>query len=129
MFSSSLYAPLATLVAYAVAISAVPAASTTPSLTVKTSTSDLNADGLKNLKVTATAINMDGETLKLLDDPRGVLNPFPEDPFVITDLSGSHPSFNGATVNHSFGHVIKLHANAFCLGQPQPQGRRWPRGS
>ena len=90
---------LFSLIAYGVAVSTLPVVSTVPSLTVKTSTSNVNIDGLKNLKVTATIVNTGGETLKLLNDPRGVLDPFPEDSFTITDPSGSGPAFNGASVN------------------------------
>ena len=93
MFSSP-RASLVTLVAFAVAVSA------TPGLTLKTSTPDVYINGLENLKVTTTITNSGDETLKLLNDPRGVLNSFPENSFTITDTSGSSPSFVGARVNH-----------------------------
>ena len=88
-----LRASLVALVAYAATVSAAP------SLTVKASTSD-NVNGVRNLKVTTIVTNTCGETLKLLKDPRGVLNPFPGDSFVITNHAGSGPSFNGAMVTH-----------------------------
>ena len=106
MLSSSLRTPLVFLVTYTVAVSAVPAVSSSPSLTVETSTSNVDADGLKDLKATSTIVNTGGETLKLLNDPRGVLGFFPEDASTITDPSGSHPWFDGATVNHMSGHVV-----------------------
>ena len=115
MFSSSFYAPIAVFVAYTVAISAAPAISTTPSLTVKTSTSNVNIDGSKNLKVTATVVNTGEGTLKLLNDPRSVLNPFPEDTFTITDSSGSRLSFTGSAVNHVPGCMMDLGADSFGL--------------
>ena len=126
MFSSSICAPLTALIAYVVAVSAAPAISSSPSLTVKTSTSNDNVGGPENLKVTATIVNAGGEALKLLNDPRGVLNPFPEDTFLIIDPSGSHPSFIGATVNYKSGHAIQPHTNTSGLGQLQPYGRRCP---
>ena len=96
MFSPSLRASLVALVASAVVVSAAPG------LTVKTSTPSDKVNGLGNLKVTATVTNTGDQTLKLLKDPRGVLNTFPENTFSITDASGSSPSFNGAKVNHAF---------------------------
>ena len=99
--------PLAVLVAYVAAASAVPAISTVPSLSVRTSTSNPNIDGLENFKVTATIANTGDGTLKLLNDPRGVLNPFPEDSFTITDPSGSRPSFTGDSVSRVSGHTTK----------------------
>lgn len=89
---SSLYAPLVALVASAVYVSAAPG------LTVKISTPNINVDGLANLKVTTTVTNAGDETLKLLNDPRGVLRTFPENSFSITNPTGSGPSFIGAKV-------------------------------
>ena len=106
MFFFSLCTPLIALFAYVAISSAAPADRAAPSLSVKTSTSNANIDGLKNLKVTVTVINTGGEAIKLLNDPRGVLDPFPEDSFTITDPSGSRLSFIGARVNHTFGYVI-----------------------
>ena len=94
MLFSSPRASLVALAASAVAVSA------SPGLTVKTSTPSTNVDGLQNLKVTTTITNTGDEILKLLNDPRGVLDPFPGNSFTITDASGSRPSFVGATVNH-----------------------------
>ena len=115
MFSSSFYAPIAVFVAYTVAISAASAISTTPSLTVKTSTSNVNVDGSKNLKVTATIVNTGEGALKLLNDPRSVLSPFPEDTFTITDPSGSRLPFSGATVDHVPGCMIDLCTDSLDL--------------
>ena len=61
-------------------------------------TSDVHVHGLDNLKVTATIFNTGDETLKLLNDPRGVLDSFPENSFSITDATGSRPEFDGAKV-------------------------------
>ena len=90
---------LVVLIAYVAAVAATPAISATPSLTVRTSTSNVNVDGLENLKVTTTIVNTGDEALKLLNDPRGVLNPSPEDAFTIIGPSGSRPSFSGDSVN------------------------------
>lgn len=108
MLLSSLCAPLAGLIAYTVTVSAAPSVPTGPSLTVETSTSNVNVYGLDNLMITVTVVNTGEVALKLLNDPRGVLNPFPENTFTITDSSGSHPSFNGATVNHASGYTGNL---------------------
>ena len=94
MFCSSLGASLVALVASAAAVSAAPG------LTLKTSTPNVDIDGLENLKVTTIITNTGDETLKLLNDPRGVLDSFPENSFTITDASGSSPSFNGAKVDY-----------------------------
>ena len=105
MFSSitflcSLRTPFVALLTYATAVATAPAASATPSLTVKTSVSNVNVDKLEDLKVIATIANTGGETLRLLNDPHGVLNPFPGDSFTITDPSGSRPPFSGAEVSY-----------------------------
>ena len=127
MSACSLYAPLAFIVGYAVAVSAVPAVIAAPSLTIKTSTPNVNVDGVRNLKVTATIVNTGGETLKLLNDPRGILDPFPEDTFGITGPSGSHPSFSGVTVNRVSNYMINLRVNVFGLGQLRAHRYRRPR--
>ncbi len=88
-----LRAALVALVVSAVSISA------DPGLTVHTSTANVEVDdGLDKLKVTATVINTGDETLKLLNNPRGILNAFPENSFTITNAAGSRPMFNGAKV-------------------------------
>ena len=115
MFSSSFCAPLAVIAAYAVAISAAPAIPTALSLTVKTSTSNVDVDGSKNLKVTTTIVNTGDGTSKLLNDPRGVLSPFLEDAFTIADPSGSPPSFSVATLNQIPGCMIDPRADSFGL--------------
>lgn len=112
MFSSSLHVAFTTIVAYTVAVFAAPTVSTTstPSLTVETSNSDVNVNGLENLNV---AVNTSEETLKLLDGPRGDLDPFLEN--AITDSSGSRPLFSGTKVNHASGCMIDLSTNTFGL--------------
>ena len=116
MFSSSLRASLVALVASAIVVSAAPG------LTVKTSTPNLKVDGLENLKVTTTVTNSGDETLKLLNDPRGVLNPFPENSFSITDTAGSRPSFNGAKVSCASCHLTNM---CLCF-RPPPSGQVRP---
>ena len=115
MSSSSLYAFLIALFASVVDVSAAPAISAVPGLTVKTSVPNLSIDGLENLKITTTIVNTGGETIKLLNDPRGVLSSFPENTFTITDNSGSHPLFNGARVSRAPGFLTNLRANVFGL--------------
>ena len=97
---SYLRVSLITLVASAVAVSAAPG------LTVKTSIPDVQVDGLQNLKITATITNIGDEILKLLNDPHGVLDTFPEDSFNITGATGLHPSFNGAKASCTSGHPM-----------------------
>ena len=73
-------------------------ASTTPGVVVKISAPYVNLLG--SLKVTATVTNTGDETLTLLRDPRGILNPFPGKTFTITNSAGASPLFIGAMVNH-----------------------------
>ena len=106
---------LTLLIAYVAAIFAAPATSIAPSLTVRTSTSSINVDRLENLKVTTTIVNTGDDTLKLLNDPRGVLDPSPENAFTITGPSGSRSSFSGGSVNSVSGCTMDLRVNAFYL--------------
>ena len=118
MLSPPLCSPLIALVASAIAVSA------TPGLTVWTSTSNADVYGLENLRVTTTVVNTGDETLKLLNDPRGVLDSFPENTFNITDPIGSRPSFIGARVNRLSGYSPNLPACSRCwfpvIGPFQP---------
>ena len=109
MFSSYLRASLIILATSAVTASAAP------DLTVKTSTSNVEVDGLENLKVTTTITNTGDETLKLLNDPRGILDAFPENSFNVINATGSRPLFNGARVSCAFGHLIDTCVHAFGL--------------
>ena len=115
MFLSSLRAPLVAIVAGVAVVSSTSSVSALPSLSIKTSTLDLDIDGVGNLKVTTTIVNTGGETLKLLNDPRGVLDPFPENSFTFANPSGPLPSFKGARVNRTSGHVVDLRANVLGL--------------
>ena len=118
MFSFSLCASLVVLTASAVSVSAVP------SLSLKTSTPSVDVNGLENLKVMTTVTNTGDETLRLLNDPRGVLNTFPENTFTITDPAGSGPLFNGAKVGHSPGFLPNTSTDTFC---PAPRSSTAPR--
>jgi peptidyl-Lys metalloendopeptidase len=109
MLSSSLRASLVALVAFAFAF----AVSAAPSLTVKSWTPNFNVDGVENLDVTTTITNTGGERIKLLNDPRGVLDPFHEDSFYITNATGAHPLFKGATVDHMSVYLTNVCAHAF----------------
>ena len=68
---------------------------------------NIKVDGVQNPKVAATVINTGDETIKLLNDPRGVLSSFPENSFTITNANGSCPLFNGAKVNRPSGHLAQ----------------------
>lgn len=103
MLSSPLRASFVALVASVIRVSA------TPSLTIKASTPHTDVDGLENLKVITTIINTGDETLKLINDPRGVLDPFPEDSFIITNTAGSRPLFDGAMVNYASSYPNNTH--------------------
>ena len=89
---SSLPVALVVLVASAVVANAAP------SLSVMTSVPNVDVNRLENLKVVVTVFNIGDEPLKLLKDPRGVLDSFPEDSFTITGAAGVRPLFSGATV-------------------------------
>lgn len=115
MVSSSLYAPLAALITYVTTVSAAPSVSPAPRLTARTSIPNVDVDGVKNLKVITTVVNTGGETLKPLNDPRGVLDPFAENTFTITNSAGSSSSSNGAKVNNVSGYTTNLRANGFGL--------------
>jgi peptidyl-Lys metalloendopeptidase len=93
---------LVALILSAVAVSAAPG------LSVKTLTPNVNVDGLENLKVTTTVVNTGDKPLKLLKDPRGVLNPFPENSFTVTGADGAHPLFTGAKVKYNPAYVVTL---------------------
>ena len=102
---SSLRATLVVLITSAVAANAAP------SLTVKSSTPNVEITGLQNLKVAVTVFNTGDETMKLLNGPRGVLDSFPEHSFTITNAAGSRPSFSGAKVNHPSGCLANVCAD------------------
>ena len=89
MLPSPLRITLAAFAVYTVAVSAVPAASTAPSLTVKSSTQNVGADGLRSLRVTATVSNTGDETSRL--------------------------SLGGALVNQVFGYTMNLRTKVVCL--------------
>ncbi|KJA28634.1 hypothetical protein HYPSUDRAFT_128952 [Hypholoma sublateritium FD-334 SS-4] len=56
--------------------------------------------GVENLKITATITNTGTETLKVLNDPRGLLSKRPANKFSITDAKGARPSFTGVKVKY-----------------------------
>jgi len=82
-----------------VVVSAVPAITIDVDLTVTLSLPGSDGDGSENMKVITTVANTGDKTLKLLKDPRGILDSFPEDSFTVTDAAGSRPPFIGAKVN------------------------------
>ena len=115
MFFYSSRAFLVALIACVAAVSADPSTIPVRGLAVKTWASNVNVVGLKNLKVTTTITNTGMKSLKLLNEPRGVLSSFPDDSFVITNATGSSPSFKGARVNHVSGYVIHLRTDGLVL--------------
>ena len=104
MFSSSIRASLVALVASAIAVCAAPIVAVDLIIVV-----DIDVGGL----ATTTVSNNGDKQIKLLKDPRGILDSFPEDSFTITDSTGSRPSFSGARVSHPSGRLINLRADAF----------------
>jgi peptidyl-Lys metalloendopeptidase len=76
------------------------------SLAIKTRNADMSFAGaesvtdVENLKVTATVTNTGSEAVKILNDPRGVLNKLPTNTFAITDAAGASPKFAGAKVKY-----------------------------
>ncbi|KAF9486346.1 deuterolysin M35 metalloprotease [Pholiota conissans] len=59
-----------------------------------------SVQGVENLKITATITNTGSETLKVLNDPRGLLSKRPAHKFSITDAKGVSPSFTGVKVKY-----------------------------
>ena len=114
MFSSSLRASLVALIASGVAVSAAPALILGINLSVILSLGS-KSNGPENMNVVTTVANTGSKSVKLLKDPRGVLNSFPENSFTITGPTGSQPSFNGARVSLASSYVTKLRADAFGL--------------
>jgi peptidyl-Lys metalloendopeptidase len=57
-------------------------------------------DGVSNLKVSATLINTGDESVKLLNDPRTVLNKAPTNSFAISNTAGASPVFQGMKVKY-----------------------------
>ena len=94
MFSTSLRAALIALAATVTAVSAAPG------LSLKV-TGPATVDGVENLKVVTTLTNTGDETLKLLNDPNGVLDTLPTETFTITNDSGASPDFIGVRVKYS----------------------------
>ncbi|KAM5535102.1 hypothetical protein V8D89_011188 [Ganoderma adspersum] len=112
MFSASLRAVLLVLAATASAVSAAPGLS----LRV---TGPGAVDGVENLQVFTTVTNTGDETLKLLNDPNGVLSPLPADTFTITTDDGASPSFTGVRVKYSPHRAAKLTDSAvFTVLEP-----------
>ena len=126
MFSSSLRAALFALAATATAVSA------TTGLSLKV-TGPEAVDGVQNLKVVTTLTNTGDETLKLLNDPRGLLsNKLPTQSFQITHQdSGAKPSFTGAVVSKQFFDLTYVQpSHSSVLGEVRPIDRhqdRWCR--
>ena len=100
-----------------VAVSTAPASTIDVGFTVTLSPLSLKGDESENMKVITAVANTGDKTLKLLKEPRGILGPFPEDTFTVTDSAGSHPSFIGAKVNYATGFLKNSRTDAcgFCF--------------
>jgi peptidyl-Lys metalloendopeptidase len=96
------------LVASAISVAAAP------SLSLKISGPSA-VDGIQNLKLVAIVTNTGTETLKLLNDPRGVLNQSPTHSFTITNVNGTSPAFKGTKA--SIIVALDSFANAFDAGK------------
>ena len=57
-------------------------------------------DSVEQLKIVATVTNTGDETLKVLNDPHGLLNKLPADTFVITNAKGPQLSFTGIKLKY-----------------------------
>lgn len=79
------------LIASAVAVTAAPG------LSLSIAAPD-SVDGVQNLKLVAKVTNTGTDTLKLLNDPRTVLNRSPTHTFTITNVNGTSPVFTGIMV-------------------------------
>ncbi|PIL25440.1 hypothetical protein GSI_13330 [Ganoderma sinense ZZ0214-1] len=101
MFSSSFLSTLLVLVAAATTVSSAPG------LALKVTGADA-VDGVENLRVITMLTNTGDQTLKLLNDPRSALHPFPTNTFAITANNGARPSFTGMKVKYSPGRAAKL---------------------
>ena len=93
MFSVSLRTAL-------IALAAATAVSAAPGLSLKV-TGPNAVDGVQNLKVVATLTNPGDETLRILNDPRTVLDTLPTSTFTITNNDGASPGFIGVQVKYS----------------------------
>ncbi|KAM5535100.1 hypothetical protein V8D89_011186 [Ganoderma adspersum] len=102
MFSASLRAALVALVGTASAVTVAAA----PGLSLKV-TGPAAVDGVENLQIVTAVTNTGDETLRLLNDPNGVLNPLPADTFTITSPDGARPSFTGVRVKYSPSQAAK----------------------
>ncbi|KAF9265889.1 peptidyl-Lys metalloendopeptidase [Marasmius fiardii PR-910] len=95
-FSSTLRSTLVGLCLSAISASAAPGLS----LSVA-STSGFNSfAGVENFKVSTSLVNSGDEPLKLLKDPRTILDPLPTDSFAINNAEGASPAFIGAHVKY-----------------------------
>ncbi|KAB5587773.1 Deuterolysin M35 metalloprotease [Ceratobasidium theobromae] len=94
-----------TTFAVSLACAAALGASAAPSITITIGVPQ-QVDDVNSFLVTTTVRNTGTETLKLLNDPRGVLSNAATKTFDIANESGS-PEFNGMLVKYSPDYVIK----------------------
>ncbi|PIL23275.1 hypothetical protein GSI_14585 [Ganoderma sinense ZZ0214-1] len=76
-------------------VATATAVAAAPGLSLKV-TGPSAVNGVENLQIVTTVTNAGNETLKLLNDPNGVLNPLPADTFTITGNDGASPSTGAA---------------------------------
>ncbi|KAK7024720.1 peptidyl-Lys metalloendopeptidase [Favolaschia claudopus] len=62
---------------------------------------------VRELQITTTLVNTGDVEVKLLNDPRTVLDTFETDSFIITDPTGKSPSFHGIAVKYVPATVVK----------------------
>jgi peptidyl-Lys metalloendopeptidase len=93
MFSTTIYIALAGILLSA------PSAFAVPGLSLHIS-GPKTVEGIENLKLVATVNNTGDETLKLLNDPRGLLSTMPTRKFIIRNAAGEEPLFTGAMVKY-----------------------------
>jgi hypothetical protein len=66
-------------------------------------------DGVKNLKLSATIVNTGDETLKLLNDPRSLLNKLPTHSFnIVNGANGATPKFRGVKAKYNPALAAKI---------------------
>lgn len=109
MLSSSLHTLLSVLVLAVLSVSAKPGLSVAVS-------GPASVTGVQNLKVVATITNTGDETLKILNDPRGLLSKRPANKFTITSSHGGRPAFHGVKVKYS--PTVAVQAGDFTVLPP-----------
>jgi peptidyl-Lys metalloendopeptidase len=78
-----------------------------------------SVSSVKYLQIVATVVNTGSVELKLLNDPRTVLDPLETDTFYITDAAGNAPMFVGTLVKYVPEKVLEHNsASSFSILSP-----------